>query len=62
VAVPVAATAPPAPAPSDYRIEVTALNRGFLLGPAYLPGASFVSWQGSAILTPAQPVAVIWQR
>ncbi len=38
VAVPVAATAPPAPAPADYRIEVTALNRGLMLGPSYLPG------------------------
>jgi hypothetical protein len=60
VAVPVAATAPPAPAPADYRIEVTALNRGFMLGESYLPGESFVAWQGSAVLTPAQPVAVIW--
>jgi hypothetical protein len=62
VAVPVAATAPPAPAPTDYHIEVTALNRGFLLGDAYLPGASFVSWQGSVVLAPQQPVAVLWQR
>jgi hypothetical protein len=60
VAVPVAATAPPAPAPADYRIEVTALNRGFMLGESYLPGQSFVAWQGSAVLTPAQPAAVIW--
>jgi hypothetical protein len=62
VAVPVAATAPPASAPSDYRIEVTALNRGFLLDASYLPGASFVSWQGSAVLTPQQPAALLWQR
>jgi hypothetical protein len=60
VAVPVAATAPPAPAPADYRIEVTALNREFMLGESYLPGQSFVAWQGSAVLTPAQPAAVIW--
>jgi hypothetical protein len=35
-------------------------NRGFLLGESYLPGQPFVAWQGSAVLTPAQPAAVIW--
>ena len=53
VAVPVGYT-------SDYRIEVTSLNRGFFLGADFTPGPSFVSWQGSAVLTPAQPEAVIW--
>ena len=52
VAVPVGQT--------DYRIEVTSLNRGFFLGADFTPGASFISWQGSAILTPADPEAVIW--
>jgi hypothetical protein len=60
VSVPVAATAPPAPAPADYRIEVTALNRGFMLDGSYLPGESFVAWNGSVVLTPAQPAAVLW--
>jgi hypothetical protein len=59
VAVPVAA--PTAPAPSDYRIVVTFINRGFMLDPSYLPGASFLSWQGSEELTPARPEAVLWQ-
>jgi hypothetical protein len=62
VAVPVAATAPPAPALADYRIEVAALNRGFMLGESYLPGQSFVAWNGSAVLTRAQPVATLWSR
>jgi hypothetical protein len=53
VAVPVGYT-------GDYRIEVTSLNRGFFLGADFTPGASFISWQGSAILTPTQPEAVIW--
>ena len=61
VAVPVARTSPsPAPAPPDYRIEVSALNRGFFLGPDFAPGGSFASWQGSKVLTPSQPEAVIW--
>ena len=61
VAVPVARADPsPAPAPADYRIEVTSLNRGFFLGADFTPGPSFVSRQGSAVLTPAHPEAVIW--
>jgi hypothetical protein len=61
VAVPVANTgSTPAPAPSDYRITVTSLNRGFFLGSDFLPGPSFLSWQGSKVLTPSQPEAVIW--
>ncbi len=61
VAVPVARTGPsPAPPPADYRIEVTSLNRGFFLGADFTPGPSFVSWQGSAVLTPDHPEAVIW--
>ena len=37
-----------------------ALNRGFLLGADYLPGASFVQWRGSLQLTAAAPEAVVW--
>ena len=55
-AVPVAA-APPA----DWRIEVRSIARGFMLGADYAPGASFVSRQGSAVLTAASPEAVLWQ-
>ena len=63
VAVPVAATGSnPAPAPSDYRITVTSLNRGFFLDHEFLPGSSFVQWQGSEVLTPSRPEAVIWHR
>jgi hypothetical protein len=39
---------------------VTALNRGFMLDGSYLPGESFVAWNGSVVLTPAQPPAVLW--
>jgi hypothetical protein len=61
VAVPVAATGDtPAPAPADYTIHVRSLNRGFLLGPSYLPQPSFLRWAGDAVLTPQQPEAVIW--
>jgi hypothetical protein len=49
-------------APTDYRIQVTSLNRGFLLGRDFLTGASFLSGRPGAVLTPAQPEAVIWQR
>ena len=51
----------PVGAPADYRITVTALNRGFFLGKTFLPGKSFVHWTGNAALTPAQPSAVIWR-
>jgi hypothetical protein len=62
VAVPVAKTsAPPAPAPADYTIHVRRLNRGFLLDDAFLPQTSFLQWSGDAVLTPAQPEAVIWR-
>jgi hypothetical protein len=56
------AVAVPVGAPGDYSIDVTALNRGFLLGADYLPGASFVSWTGKETLTPQRTEAVIWQR
>ena len=49
------ATAVPvgSPPPGDYRIEVQAINRGFMLDPTFLPGPSFVRWSGSEVLTPA---------
>jgi hypothetical protein len=56
VAVPVG-TPPP-----GWRIDVTALNRGFFLGTDYLPEPSFLSWRGSAELTEANPEAVLWMR
>jgi hypothetical protein len=62
IAVPVArGGTTPGPAPSDYRIDVRAINRGFLLQDSYLPGASFVSWQGDVVLDPAHPEAIVWQ-
>jgi hypothetical protein len=62
VAVPVAKTSdPPAPAPSDYTIHVRRLNRGFMLDDTFLPQPSFLQWEGDAVLTPAQPEAVIWE-
>ena len=59
VAVPVPVSGG-SPAPADYRITVTSLNRGFFLGADFAPGPSFVTWQGSKVLTPSQPEAVIW--
>jgi hypothetical protein len=62
IAVPVAKTStPPAPAPADYTIHVRSLNRGFLLDDAFLPQPSFLQWSGDAVLTPAQPEAVLWE-
>jgi hypothetical protein len=48
--------------PADYTITVTSLNRGFFLGKAFLPGPSFLRWNGNVTLNAAQPEAVIWQR
>jgi hypothetical protein len=50
------------PAPSDYRIDVTSINRGFFLDATFLPQPSFLSSAGDAVLTPQHPEAVIWQR
>ena len=58
----VKAVAVPVGAPPDYRIVVTSINRGFFLGADFLPGASFLGWQGQEVLTPARPEAVIWSR
>jgi hypothetical protein len=55
------AIAVPVGVPGDYRIAVTALNRGFLLSTDFLPQPSFLTWSGSEILTPQRPEAVIWQ-
>ena len=41
-------------------LTVTDIDRAFLLGPDYLPQASFVSWHGSQELTAASPTAVLW--
>jgi hypothetical protein len=63
VAVPVArGGADPAPAPADYRITVTSLNRGFFLGADFLPGESFLTWRGEEVLTPDRTEALLWQR
>jgi hypothetical protein len=48
--------------PADWRIDVTSLNRGFFLGADYAPGPSFLTWRGTASLTPTAPEAVIWMR
>lgn len=41
-------------------VEVSRILRGFLLDRGWLPQRSFVSWQGSATLTPAAPSATLW--
>ncbi len=43
-------------------IEVTGVDRGFVLGADYLPQESFLSWTGSVTLTAAEPTAVLWSR
>lgn len=43
-------------------VDVTALQRGFLLGQDYLPQSSFLSWTGDVTLSAAQPSAVLWSR
>ena len=57
VGVPTATTPP-----LDWRIELKALNRGFLLGGDYLPQPSFVQWRGSLALTAAAPEVIVWTR
>ena len=52
---------PTIPPPSDYRITVTALRRGFLLGRDLLPGKSLLDWSGNVTLTPTAPAAVLWR-
>jgi hypothetical protein len=51
----------PVGAVADYRIDVTALRRGFLLGAGLLPGAPLFDWTGAVTLTPAQPEAELWR-
>jgi hypothetical protein len=55
------ALAVPVGAPTAFSITVSALNRGFFLSRQFLPHPSFVHWNGSVTLTPAQPAAVIWR-
>lgn len=43
-------------------VDVTAVQRGFLLGQDYLPGSSFLTWTGDVTLSAAQPSAVLWSR
>ncbi|HEU4759662.1 MAG TPA: hypothetical protein VFT91_06730 [Dehalococcoidia bacterium] len=44
------------------QVEVTDLNRAFLLSDSYLPQPSFVEFHGSATLGPFKPSAVLWSR
>jgi hypothetical protein len=60
-AVAVAVGTPTVPPPSDYRITVTALRRGFLLGRNFLPGKPLLDWSGNVTLSPAAPAAVLWR-
>jgi hypothetical protein len=48
--------------PAGWRIDVRSLNRGFFLGTDYTAGPSFLNWRGDAVLTEAQPEAVLWTR
>jgi hypothetical protein len=43
-------------------LTVTDLDRSFLLGSFYRPGASFAEWHGTTTLTAASPTAELWSR
>jgi hypothetical protein len=43
-------------------ITVTRINRAFFLDERYLPGPSFIGWEGSVTLTPDRPSATLWAR
>ncbi len=47
------------PAPSDYTIHFTDVNRAFFLDSNYLPGSSFIDWSGDVVLTPQNPEAIV---
>jgi hypothetical protein len=54
------AIAVPSGTPGPYSIDVTSINRGFLLGADYLPTGSFVNWAGKETLTPQRTEALLW--
>jgi hypothetical protein len=37
------------------------MNRAFFLDSNYLPGSSFIDWNGDVVLTPQNPAAIVWQ-
>jgi hypothetical protein len=41
-------------------VTVTSINRAFLLGPTYQPGASFITTRSHLVLTGQQPTATLW--
>jgi hypothetical protein len=43
-------------------VHVTALKRGFLLGPDYLPQPSFLTFSGDVVLDATTTSAVLWRR
>ncbi|WP_020577582.1 hypothetical protein [Actinopolymorpha alba] len=43
-------------------IQVTGIDRAFLLGTDYLPQPSFLTWSGGVTVTAAEPSAVLWTR
>jgi arylsulfatase A-like enzyme len=43
-------------------VQVTAINRAFLLDDDYRPQASFIAWTGDVTLTAGEPAATLWQR
>lgn len=50
----------PVGADTGASVTVTDVNRAFFLSDEYLPGASFIDWEGSVTLTAAEPTAPIW--
>jgi hypothetical protein len=51
----------PDDAPEGYRVTVSALRGGFLLGRSYAPGTPLVRWTGKVTLSAASPAKVIWR-
>ena len=47
--------------PSGYKIAVSALRGGFLLGKAYVPGKPLLDWSGKVTLSAATPAKVLWR-
>jgi hypothetical protein len=43
-------------------VHVTAIERGFFLGQDYLPGQSFLTWNGDVVLNATAASAVLWRR
>jgi hypothetical protein len=48
--------------PSGYKVTVSALRGGFLLGRNYLPGKPLLDWSGKVTLSASARAKVIWRE